>query len=439
MARFDILKKRVRSHPLIDLLYTLKGNPRTCIFIEPLWGIPNSLIAPFTAVYMRALGVSDIQIGFALSAAMLAQMICAFFGGIITDKLGRKTTTIIGDLFGWVVPCAIWAGAQNYWFFLIAMMLNSFEQVNQTAWVCLLVEDAPQKNILNMWNWVTIAGLLAVFFSPISGALIHTFSLVPVMRVLYLIYSVAMLIKCMITFWGTTETGQGYIRKTETQNASVRQMLKEYWTLIPGIIQNSATVRVLVIMVVLNITNMVSGNFYSLYATGSLGIPENYLAYFPIIRACVMLLFFFVIQHRLERYRMKIPMATGLIFYIICQLLVILSPKQTLLPLILYTFFEAVAFGVVYPRKELMTAVFVDRQERARIVALLTALTIAISSPFGSIAGALSKADGRLPFFLNLLLFTIAFVVIATMKQNPGHELEDDIAADESIALQSAE
>ncbi|MFV0399473.1 MAG: MFS transporter [Oscillospiraceae bacterium] len=425
MASLRSLGQRLRAHPLIDLLYNIKGNPRTCVFIEPLWGIPNSLIAPFSAVYMRAMGVSDIEIGFALSAAMVAQVFCAFFGGIIADKLGRKATTILGDFFGWVIPCAIWAGAQNYWFFLLAMVLNSFEQVNQTAWVCLLVEDAEPKHILGMWNWIMIAGQLAVFFSPLSGYLINNYSLVPVMRVLYAMFSIFMLIKCFITIRGTTETAQGKVRMREAKGIGVGEMVKGYWKLIPKMLRNSGTVRVLVIMVVLHITSIISGNFYSLYATGGLGIPESYLAYFPIIRAVIMLLFFFIIDHNLNKYRVKIPMSAGLILYIACQLLVVFSPKNTVVPLIFYTIFEAIAHAMVFPRKELMTAFFVDKQERARIVALLTTFMILFASPFGGISGVLSKADGRLPFVLNIVLFLLAFVVIVTMKQNPGPEDED--------------
>ena len=419
MSKPGSLMSKLRTHPLIDLLFTLRGNPRINILIEPLWGIPHSLIAPFSAVYMRAMGISDIQIGFALSAAMLVQVFCAFFGGIIADKFGRKNTTIFGDIVGWVLPCAIWAGAQNYWFFLAAMVLNGFEQVNQTAWVCLLVEDAQEKDILNLWNWVAISGLLAVFFSPISGALIPRFSLIPVMRVLYATFSLTMLIKCFITFKWVSETAQGKVRKAETKGVGVGSMLADYWQIIPQMLRNSGVMRVLAIMVLTGITTMIGSNFYSLYAT-ALGLPEKYLAFFPIIRACIMLLFFFVIQHKLSRFRVKIPMAVGFVFYMLCQLLVIFSPKNAVWPFLLYTFFESVAFGLVFPRKELMTAALVDKQERARIMALLTTLMIACMVPFGGVTGALSKIDGRLPFVLALALFVVSFVVIVTMKQNPG-------------------
>lgn len=425
MPTRNTLRTKVRNHPLIDLLFSLKGNPRTQVFIEPLWGIPHSLIAPFSAVYMRALGVSDIQIGLALSIAMITQMICAFFGGIITDKLGRKKTTILGDVVGWIIPCIIWACAQNYWFFLAAMVLNSFEQINQTAWVCLLVEDAEEKDILKMWNWISIAGLLAVFFSPLSGLLMYRNDLVSVMRVLYAIFGFNMLIKVLITYRWTTETRQGIVRRLETKGQSLATMIVGYWKLIPQVVKHSGTMRVLAIMIITQITALISGNFFSLYTTGHLGIPEAYLSYFPIIRAFVMLLFFFVIQHKLDRFRTKAPMCVGLGFYMLCQLLIIFSPRNAIWPLLLYTLFEAIAFGLVFPRKELMTAVFVDKQERARIIAMLTTLMMVISSPFGGIAGALSKLDGRFPFMLNLGLFVLAFAVIVTMKQNPGTVVEE--------------
>ena len=84
------------------------------------------------------------------------------------------------------------------------------------------------------------------------------------------------------------------------------------------------------------------------------------------------------------------------------------------------------AFGVVLPRKELMSAIFVNKQERARIIALLTTMTIAIAMPFGAITGLLSKLDGRLPFVLSFSLFLFLFAVISTMKKDPGPQLKDE-------------
>ena len=121
--------------------------------MEPLWGIPYNLIAPFATLYMYTLGITDVQIGLILSVAMVVQFFFSFFGGILTDKLGRKATTMLGDFFGWCVACLVWAISDNFWLFLIAVIFNSFEQINQTAWYCLLIEDAEPKDLVGIYTW----------------------------------------------------------------------------------------------------------------------------------------------------------------------------------------------------------------------------------------------------------------------------------------------
>ena len=410
------LVQAIRFHPLIDLLATIRGNARVCVLIEPLWGIPFNLIAPFTTLYMVALGVTDVQIGLILSVSMVVQVAFSFGGGIIADKLGRKITTNLGDMLGWSLACLIWAVSQNFWFFLAAVLLNSFEQVNQTAWNCLLIEDADGKDILGIYTWITIAGLLAVFFAPISGMLIDRFSLVPVMRALYSIFCVTMLIKTWITIRYTTETRQGKLRREQTRGVSVWTMLREYRLLMPRIFHNRSTMQTLVIMVIVYITTMVSNNFFGLYVNTRLGVPERYLAVFPILRAVVMLVFLFGIQHLLQRFPLKIPMELGLVLYVICQLLLIFSPPGRLLPVALFILLEATAFALVIPRKDSMLAMNVEPKERARILALMTAFMIAFSSPFGYLAGLLSSVDRRLPFVLSAALYFIAIFVIARFQ-----------------------
>ena len=203
--------KRLRNHPLVKILARNKGNPRTLVLIEPLWGIPYNLIAPFATLYMYTQGITDVQIGLILSIAMFVQVFFSFFGGILTDKLGRKFTTMMGDFFGWAVACLIWSISNNFWLFLAAAILNSFEQINQTAWYCLLIEDADPKDLVGLYTWVNIGGLIAIFFAPLSGLFINSFSVVPVLRVLYLVFAITMVMKTLITFRFCQETRQGKI------------------------------------------------------------------------------------------------------------------------------------------------------------------------------------------------------------------------------------
>src|SRR5690606_27370498 len=168
-----------KHHPMVDTLLNLEGNPRACVYTEPLWGIPFNLYAPYVSIYMYSLGVNDVQIGLITSIGMVFQIVFALLGGAITDKLGRKRTTFIFDIISWSIPCLIWAFAQNFTYFLIAAIINSVWRVTANSWMCLLVEDAKEEQLVHIYAWVHIAGLLAAFFAPIAGIFVGKFEVVP--------------------------------------------------------------------------------------------------------------------------------------------------------------------------------------------------------------------------------------------------------------------
>ena len=415
--RLSSLGRRIKYHPLIQVLGRNKGNPRTLVLIEPLWGIPYNLIAPFATLYMYTQGVTDVQIGTILSITMVIQVFFSFFAGILADKLGRKFTTMMGDFFGWALACLVWSVSHNFWLFLLAAILNCFEQINQTAWYCLLIEDAQPADLVGLYTWVSIGGLVAIFFAPLSGLLVNAYSVVPVVRVLYVLFSLTMLTKSLITLKFCKETKQGQIRRAETKGVSVFHMLGEYRHLIPKLLRDKGVLKAVAVSVILYITNMVSTNFFSLYVTQRLGLSENVLALFPILNAAVMLVFMVGIQHRLSSTRFRAPLWVGLGLYCVAAVVLILSPADSLGFVLVYVFVAAVAAALVNPRKDALLQLNIDVQERARLNALIMASTILLSSPFGCLAGWLSSLDRRLPFAFTFLLFAAAMVVVGRIKE----------------------
>ena len=417
--------KRLGEHPLIQVLAGNQGNPRTLVLIEPLWGIPYNLIAPFATLYMYTQGITDVQIGLILSIAMVVQVFFSFFGGILTDKVGRKFTTMMGDFFGWALACLVWSVSNNFWLFLIAAILNCFEQINQTAWYCLLIEDAHPKDLVGIYTWVNIGGMVAIFFAPLSGLFVNAYSVVPVVRVLYFLFSLTMITKVFITLKFCRETKQGRIRRAETKGVSVFHMLGEYRQLVPRLLKDKGALKAVAVSVLLYITNMVSTNFFSLYVTQRLGLSENYLALFPILNAAVMLIFMVGIQHRMSAMKFRVPLWIGLALYCVAALVLIFSPTNSLGFVLIYVFMAAVAAALVNPRKDALLQLNINPQERARLNALIMASTIALSSPFGYLAGWLSSLDRRLPFAFALLLFLLAMVVIGRIQEPRTEEASD--------------
>lgn len=410
------LTKGLKRHPLIRTLLELRGNPRACVYLEPLWGIPYNLYSPYATLFMYQLGVRDEQIGLLLSIGMVFQVLSSLLGGVLTDKLGRRRTTVIFDCLSWSVPTLIWAVSQNFWWFFAAAIFNSMWQITNNSWNCLLVEDCDPKLLVDVYTWCTISGLLAVFFAPISGLLVNSFSLVPVMRGLYLFTFVFMTAKFLLLYFLSTETGQGRIRMEQTRNASLVSMMVEYKDVFSMILHSGKTMTALCLMALINITTTVNSNFFSLYIVEDLGVGEGFVVLFPMLRAAVMLAFIFGVQSRINAMRYKPTMGAALAMFVLSQLLLVFAPHGagagTWTALIAYMLLEAFASAILMPRRDSLLVLFVDPQERARILGLLYVIMIALTTPFGWISGKLSSIHRFLPFALNAFLYVVCLVMI---------------------------
>ncbi|MDI9497999.1 MAG: MFS transporter [Bacillota bacterium] len=416
----------IRQHPLIDNLVSLRGNPRACVYTEPLWGIPHALYFPYMSVYMLALGVGDVSIGLLLTIGMVLQVVSAFLGSFITDRLGRRRTTFLFDFVSWSAPVFVWMIAQNFAFFLVATILNSTWQITSISWSCLMTEDAREDQLVGMYTWCTIAGLLAVFVAPISAWLVETRGLVPAMRMMLLFALISMSTKFIVLHIFSEETEVGRQRMAETKGQPLRAQLVEYIPVIRQMAASRPLRSMLLLMVLINATMSITSSFYSLYVTQDLGIADQWLAYFPMLRSIIMLVFIFTVQTMLNRLHYRIPMSVGFVLFSLSQVLLLVSPPRQLVTLFLYVAFEAFGHALVIPHRDSLLARVVDPHERSRMYSVIYITVIFLTSPFGYIAGQLSNLDRRLPFALNTILYLLALLLIQRVRL-----LESDVSGSE--------
>jgi MFS family permease len=341
-------------------------------------------------------------------------------GGPLTDKLGRKRATFIFDTISWSAATIVWAIAQDFNYFLLAAVLNAAWRVPMTSWTCLMVEDTDPDDLVDIYSWINIAGLLSAFFAPIAGILISANSLVPTMRGLYWFAFVLMTIKFIWLNVVAVETKQGVLRMQQTQNQSIFSMLGEYRGVFGILLRTPKTLYTLGIMLVMSISNLAGGTFWAVLATERVGIPDEHLAIFPFARSIIMLFFFFLVMPRIREMHFRRPMLVGFTLLIVSQLLLITAPSQGYLFLLLSVFLEACSLAVVTTLRDKMMVVNVDAQERARIMSLMYLVVIVLSSPFGWIAGALSEVSKVLPFVLTMGMYALGFVLtyLASRKQD---------------------
>ena len=403
----------MNAHPLVTTLKNLKGNARAIVLTEPVFGIPYNLFIPYASVYMLALGMTDVQIGSITSIGLIFQVLFAMVGGVITDKLGRKRTTFIFDFISWTIPCIIWATAQDYRYFLAAIILNSAFRIPSISWACLLVEDTPSDWLVHIFSWIYIAGLISAFFAPIAGIFIHQYGLIPSVRGLYAFAALMLTAKFILLNANVSETTRGRQRMLETRTQPLLAAFKEFPEVMSLILHTPATLRVLGLMVILNIVNMVDGTFWSILVTQHLKIPNQNLAVFAFVRSIVLLVLYFTLVPRISAFHFRRPFLMGLVAFWASQILLITMPAANYPLLILSLVLEAVALASITPLLDSITALSINPDERARIMSLLSVVVILFTAPFGWIAGQLSEINRILPFALNLVLFVIGAVLIA--------------------------
>lgn len=412
------LGQKLRQHYVFDVLVNLKGNSRYCVYCEPMWFIPYSLYIPYATLYMYRLGVTDSQIGLVLALGMVMQVVASFVGGVLTDKYGRRRITVIFDIISWSIPCLVWACAQNFWWFVIAAILNSMWQITNNSWTCLLVEDCDKKYIVTIYTCIQICGLVSVFLAPISALLIDQFDLVTVMRGLYLFSFVSMTIKFLILYFKGHETAQGVVRMRETKNVPMRALFGGYKEVWHKLISSPQTLLVLLVMVTYNLGySTITQSFFSLYASENLLISEKYLVLFPMVRSGLMLAFIFLLQSKVNKLPFRPVMSVGYGLFILSNLLLIVAPVQSVGYLFFYATCEACAMACVVPRKDSLGAIFIDEKERARVSAVLYMLSIGITAPFALLVGELSSINRILPFVLNLAIYGLVLIVVLVSKQ----------------------
>jgi MFS family permease len=407
------MKNLLMKHPLLRTLFELRGNPRACVFTEPMWGLSMNLCLPYATVYMLTLGMGDVQVGIVTSIYMFSQMICAFLSGAIIDKLGRRRSTAIFDFLAWSVPCIIWAFSQGFWFFVVAALLNGTMKITTVSWDCLLVEDAPKDKITHIYSWVIIAGNMSALFAPISSVLVSKLTLVPAIRILYINAFIVMTAKILILYKFSTETAVGKIRCEETRGKTWGEMLSGYKNALRKIRSSQGTIFAIIISILVEIVAMLGMTFWQIIASRRIGVPDTLLPIFPMAKSVLAIVLFFTVISRIRQANLKWPLYWGFISSIISSVLLISIKGTDVLGYVILSvslLFDALGGSVLGTLRESLVAIHVDPDERSGIMALLQTTVMLVSVPFGYIGGLLSDISRVLPFVLSIALLLLGIL-----------------------------
>lgn len=406
------------SHPLLRTLGSLKGNQKACVYTEPLWAVPYNLILPFASLYMSALGLRDSQIGLTASLGLILQLVWGLFSGAITDKYGRRRMMLVFGLISWTVPCFLWASAQSYSYFLMAVFFNSMWRITGNCFSCMINEEGEFTQLVNIYAILNFIGIISGFLSPAAGLLIGSYTLVPVMRGMYLLAMAMMTIKFVLQYRMAYESDIGRQSKEKCRGRSVFTITFSGRKAFLASLRQPHLVLCILFVALLNCFNTVQDTFWSLFVSNIYHVSDSMLSVFPFVKSITMLLAYTVIVPHIDINRIKNPLLTGIALHM-AGLLVLLvfsvSASNMMWAVYISAICQALAFAVLGPLCESVMSVSIPSLDRAGINSFIYAVILLISTPAGAIAGILSQHDRALPLFMNLCLITAAAVVSIPM------------------------
>jgi MFS family permease len=423
-------------HPLLKTLFSLKGNQRACVYTEPLWALPNNLILPFASIYMASVGLNDAQIGLVASFGLAMQFLWALFSGAIVDKFGRRSSMMVFGIISWTIPCILWAVAQGYWYFMIAVFFNSMWRVMGNSFSCMIIEDEDSTQLINIYTIFNFIGILAGFISPIIGLLIDRFTLLPTIRGVYFAAMILMTIKFLLQYRMARESEIGKRRSRETREKSMISLTFGGWNVfIKSLGQTKLSIYVLLIILT-TCFSIVQDTFWPLFITTAYGVSASMLSVFPLVKTIMTMIVYVTVTSRIKLHSIRYPLLAGLGANLSgLAVLVLCLPfgSSAIWAVFFSAICDAFAIAILSPLFESLMTVNIPSEERARVNSLITGLVLLISIPVGGIAGVLSQHNRVFPLMLNAILVILEILIAVYLTrgtgrtEKPSAELQDEL------------
>jgi MFS family permease len=398
------------AHPshAFGTLLRVKGNPRACLWTEPMWGIPYNLYAPYIALYMVGLGLSTAEIGYVTSISLVMQIISAVLGGPLADKMGRRLCTFVVDVISWTIPTLLWTFSQNYIWFVVAALFNGCWRTTSNSWGLLLTEGSDSELVMRCFSLTQLMGLLAAFFAPLSKLAVDIYGVVPTVRVLYGFACVMMTLKFWILYRVGTETEMGIRRMRETKDQSVWRLVWDLKGVFLRMIREKRMILTIGILASFLVVTTLNSSFLSVYITKQLGIAEGDVSLYTTFRSLIIMGCIFLIVPRIRFSRFKNPMLVAWSVLAASEALLLAAPHGAPVPvLVISVALEAVSMSMLSPLTDSLLFIHADPEERARILGLIYGLMALVAALFPALAGKLSTLSLAAPFWINLIMLAI--------------------------------
>ena len=397
----------------------LNKNARVSLYLLPIWSVFWGLVYFYFPLYMKALGLDEVAIGTVNTVGLLFAFLCFLFASAITNKLGRKRTTLIFDLLSWSVPMLIWAVSSNYWFFLVAGIINALSKVASISWNCIITEDEKPEKVPKIFTVVTLVNSAIGIFAPITGFFIGKFGLVVSMRALYAVGALSMTAMFIVRNAFLTETTAGSRLMADHGGSTFMESFKNHLKLLSRLYENKKFLLLSLVFISTNFI-MTLNVFQVIFLTEHLHFSQEAISIVPFIIAVSNLGAFLVISPKLAKKSSESVLSLFIACNFAASVLFLLIPERNLSAMLAVMAFNGISNFLMSAYRE---SVFMNSQgehDKADMYAAVQTVTMLFCVPAGYLGGLLYRANPLLPFALVSALYIAAFAASLAFSLRKG-------------------
>ena len=394
----------------MKLLGDINNNARISLLVIPMWSIFWGLVFFYSPLYMRQIGLSEIEIGLVNTTSMIFAFLCHLVASPITNRLGRKRTTLIFDLLSWSGSMLIWAISQNVWWFLVAGIVNALSKIVSVSWNCLISEDEKKEKVPKIYTILSLINSSIGIFALITGFFIAKFGLVSSMRALYAIGALSMAIMFVLRNLLVTETAAGKKLMNDHRGLSVLESMGCYLELMSGLYKNRKFILLLIIYVTSNF--ILSLNIFQIiFLKEELAFSEESISLVAFIVAVSNILIFAFAVPRLARMRSETILAISIAGSLVGSLLFMFIPKNDLVTMLAVMALNGTSLFILAAYRDSLFMNSQGEHDKADMFAAVQTLTTLCCIPAGFVGGALYDVTPVAPFALVAIMNFIALSV----------------------------
>lgn len=399
------------------LFDNVKGNARVLVVTEGISNVAFQWYGTYLSLYMVALGLDEITIGWLASALLLTQIAGTIMGGALADRFGRKKVLVVGDIVCWGVPLFLYAIAQNPWYLVIGRLLNGFIYIVFASFECLFVEDVAENHrpaVFAMLQFLLAAGSL---FAPVAGVLVNWLGMVTAGRIIMLFTSLMAVGIAIVRQITMKETSVGLERMAKFKYQVDQRWTKEYIDALRLFRMDPKLRALLLVRILSAMSAVVWGTYAMIFLTSPQGarLSESSIVIVPTISSLVTLVAVFLSADRMVSKHVSMNLILGQFLWLTGALFYLFTPIKPLLFTVIWSVLSAVSLVLFQPALMSHWANSIDDQKRAYVLSTTNALIAVFTLPIGPVAGYLYTVNPSFPFIFSVLIQIIIFMLIISI------------------------